>query len=87
VVAISTDRGSADKPARWFAENGIETLELYHDPRSEAARAALLLGQPTTLILDREGREIARYQGEADWAAPEAKALIEAVISETAAGG
>ena len=83
VVVISTDRGSPDKPKRWLAENGIETLEFHHDPRMEAARSAGLLGQPTTLILDREGREIARYQGEAEWDAPEAKALIAAVIAET----
>jgi thiol-disulfide isomerase/thioredoxin len=83
VVVISTDRGSRDKPARWLDENGIETLELYHDPRMAAARSAGLLGQPTTLILDRAGREIARYQGEAEWDSAEAKALIEAVIAET----
>jgi thiol-disulfide isomerase/thioredoxin len=83
VVVVSTDRGSPDKPRRWLDENGIETLEFRHDPRMAAARSAGLLGQPTTLILDREGREIARYQGEADWDSPEARALIEAVITAT----
>lgn len=83
VVAISTDRGSPDKPAAWLAENGVETLELYHDGRMAAARAAGLLGQPTTLILDRQGREIARYQGEAEWDGEAARALIEAAIAVT----
>jgi thiol-disulfide isomerase/thioredoxin len=83
VVVVSTDRGSPDKPTAWLAENGIETLELYHDARMQAARSAGLLGQPTTLILDRQGREIARYQGEAEWDSPEAMALIESVIAAT----
>jgi hypothetical protein len=41
-----------------------------------------VFGLPVTVILDREGREIARLTGEADWAAPEAKAMIAALIGE-----
>jgi thiol-disulfide isomerase/thioredoxin len=87
VLAISTDRGDIGKPTRWFAENGIEHLEVLHDPKMTLAREVALLGQPTTLILDRQGREIARYVGEAEWDSPEAKALIEGIIAETATGG
>lgn len=84
VVAISTDRGDIDKPRRWMAENGIAALKLYHDPRFRLAQAAGLIGQPTTLLLDRQGREIARYTGEAAWDGPAARALIDAVIAATA---
>lgn len=80
VVAISTDRGDAEKPRRWLAENGIEALGLYHDARLRLAQEAALLGQPTTLILDRQGREVARYTGEAHWDGPDAWAAISAVI-------
>ena len=87
VVAISTDRGSPDKPRGWLEANGIDALAFYHDPSNRAARAVNLLGQPTTLILDREGREIARFQGEADWASEDARALLETVIAETRPAG
>jgi thiol-disulfide isomerase/thioredoxin len=80
VLAISTDRGDPGKPARWFAENGIETLIMHHDPRMAMAREAAILGQPTTLILDRQGREVARYQGEAEWDSDDAWAVVQAVI-------
>jgi hypothetical protein len=40
---------------------------------------------PTTLILDRKGREIARLVGPADWASPEALAVIEAAIAAPSA--
>jgi thiol-disulfide isomerase/thioredoxin len=83
VVAISTDRGDIGKPRRWMAENGIETLALYHDNGLRTARAAAILGQPTTLILDREGREIARFQGDTEWDSPEALALLRAIVAET----
>jgi len=81
VLAISTDRGDAQKPTRWFAENGIETLTMHHDARMALAREAAILGQPTTLILDRQGREVARYQGEAEWDSADAWAVVEAVIA------
>ena len=35
---------------------------------------------PITIILDRQGREIARLQGEAKWDGPEAKAILRQVI-------
>ncbi len=87
VVAVSTDRGDPGKPARWLADNGIERLALFHDPRLRLAQASALLGQPTTLVIDRQGREIARFTGETEWDAPEAQALLRAVIAATAAGG
>jgi thiol-disulfide isomerase/thioredoxin len=87
VVAISTDRGDVAKPRDWLAANGIARLELYHDGRFRTAQAAGLLGQPTTLILDREGREIARFTGDAEWDSPDALAILRAIVEATAAGG
>ena len=36
-----------------------------------------VLGMPITILLDRQGREIARLQGEAKWDGPEAKAILK----------
>jgi hypothetical protein len=38
-------------------------------------------GLPVSVILDREGLEIARLTGDADWNGPEARALIAALIA------
>lgn len=38
-------------------------------------------GMPTTIIYDRDGREVARLAGGADWASDDALALIEAVLA------
>ncbi len=48
------------------------------------ARAAGAMGLPVTLILDREGREVARLTGDADWDSPEAKAFLTRLIELTA---
>ena len=62
----------------------MKNLPVYQDKRSEVARAAGAMGLPVTLILDRDGREIARLTGDADWDSPEAKALLARLIEMTA---
>jgi thiol-disulfide isomerase/thioredoxin len=81
VIAVSTDRGSPDKPRLWLEANAIANLPLYHDKALRLANGAGILGQPTTLILDRQGREIARLQGQAEWDAPEAQAILRAIAA------
>jgi thiol-disulfide isomerase/thioredoxin len=81
VVALSTDRGSADKPKKFLKELNITELAFFHDPKSQAARDTGLFGLPTTLLLDMQGREIGRLAGEAVWDAAEVKVFLEALIS------
>ncbi|MAK57301.1 MAG: hypothetical protein CML26_01860 [Rhizobiales bacterium] len=81
VVALSTDRGSADKPKKFLKELNITELAFFHDPKSQAARDTGLFGLPTTLLLDMQGREISRLAGEAVWDAAEVKVFLEALIS------
>lgn len=82
VVTIATGRNPPPAILAFFEEIGVDNLPLYRDPRQELARDMGVLGLPATLILDREGREIARLQGEANWADENALALIEVLLSE-----
>ena len=41
-----------------------------------------VLGLPVTLILNPEGMEIARMQGEADWSSESALAIITALLDD-----
>lgn len=91
VVALSTDRGGAPKVVDFFADTGnpdhrvIEHLDIYVDKTNKIAREMALLGLPVTLILDREGREIARLSGDAHWDTPEVVALVKRVVAMTEA--
>jgi hypothetical protein len=38
-----------------------------------------VLGLPITVILDRDGQEIARLQGDADWSSESAIAILTAL--------
>ncbi|MGE3529734.1 MAG: TlpA disulfide reductase family protein [Methyloceanibacter sp.] len=81
VVAVNIDKGGPDKAASFLKETGATHLPLYTDPTGKLFATLKAVGMPTTLILDRKGREIARLVGPADWASPEALAVIEAAIA------
>lgn len=63
-------------------------LTFHNDPSLElplqVATPGQPLGLPITLLYGPDGRELARLLGGADWASPEAKALIEAALAEQA---
>lgn len=62
-----------------------EPLPLYSDPKFQLPFELPGKGKmPQTVLLDRQGRIRAYFSGEADWASPEAKALIDALLAEPA---
>jgi thiol-disulfide isomerase/thioredoxin len=76
VVAVSTDRQGIKKSAPFYRRAGIKNLTLYNDTRGDLQDAFKAKSLPTTVLLDRDGREIGRMEGAANWDSPEAKALI-----------
>ena len=81
VVTIATGRNPRPAMESFFDEIGVESLPLHSDTSSALARDMGVLGLPVTVILDPQGREIARLQGDADWAGDEARAIIAAMLS------
>jgi thiol-disulfide isomerase/thioredoxin len=81
VVAVNIDRGGAEKAKSFLAETGATHLTLYTDPTGKLFSRLKAVGMPTTLLIDREGREIGRLVGPANWDSPEALALIKAAIA------
>jgi len=79
VLAVATGRNPPEAIARFYAEAEIATLPVLTDRGSGLARAMGVMGLPATILIDREGREVGRIVGEADWNAPEAHALIAAL--------
>lgn len=80
VVALSIDR-RMDVVHKFFAEVGIQKLAMYLDSSAKATRQLGAVGLPTTLLIDREGREIARLIGPAEWDSPDIAAFISCVIA------
>ncbi len=84
VVALSTDRGGIEKARKFLADTGVTALTLYQDTTGKAGQDLKAFGMPTTLLIDRAGREIGRLIGPAEWDSEDAKALIAAAVK---AGG
>ncbi|MGC6512102.1 MAG: TlpA family protein disulfide reductase [Parvibaculales bacterium] len=76
VLALSLDRGKPDYPLAFLADLGVEKLAFGHDPKSRSARALGAFGLPTTLVIDANGKEVARLLGEAEWHTEAVKAFI-----------
>ncbi len=87
VIPLSTDRGGVEQADRFLRDIQTRNLATMHDRDGQMARDAGVLGLPVTLILDREGREVARMIGDADWDSPEARALLNRLIALTRQGG
>lgn len=80
VLPLSSDRGGAAVVRRFYAKNDIQGLAVWLDPKGEAARAWGARGLPTTLIIDRQGREVARLEGAIDWASDESIATLRRLV-------
>ena len=62
-----------------------EPLPLYSDMKFQLPFELPGEGKmPQTVLLDRQGRIRASFSGEADWASPEARALVDALLAEPA---
>lgn len=86
VVPVSLDtRAKRDRAIKDLAELSQGRLGFYADPTAAVAfdsRAGE--GMPITIIYSRDGRELARYAGAANWNSPEAHALFEAALADGA---
>lgn len=80
VVALNIDK-TPEKPQKFVADNKISVLEFLRDPTAKAFAVVKSQGMPTTLLIDRQGREIGRLVGPAEWDGEAAKSLIKAAIA------
>jgi thiol-disulfide isomerase/thioredoxin len=85
VVALSIDRQGLPAVREFYAEVSLETLPIYVDQTGAAQRALNALGLPTTLLLDREGNEVGRLLGPAEWDSPEMVAFLRDYLERTSA--
>jgi thiol-disulfide isomerase/thioredoxin len=80
VLALSIDRKGIEAVKPFYLELGLGSLGIYLDQSGAAARVLDTVGVPTTLLIDREGREVGRKLGPAPWDEPDAVALVRRAI-------
>ncbi|QAX28608.1 TlpA family protein disulfide reductase [Leisingera sp. NJS204] len=81
VLTIATGRNSPAGIQKFFDENGISNLPRHQDPKQALAREMAVIGLPITVLLDRDGKEVARLLGDAEWNSDSAKEIVKAMIA------
>jgi thiol-disulfide isomerase/thioredoxin len=71
IVPISIDVSGAPSVQSFYERLGLKNLSIYVDPAKNVMDALAITGIPTTLLIGRDGREIGRMMGPAQWDAPE----------------
>lgn len=84
VVAVNIDTRDTEKPKAWLKEVNAGNLAYYADPKARIFQDLKIVGRafgmPTTLLIDKNGCEIATLAGPAEWASADAVAYIEAAL-------
>jgi len=86
VMPISLDRGGAFQVRKFYEKHGLNHLDIFLDPRANGMRMLAARGVPATVLIDRQGREVGRLEGPAEWDAPEVMKLIDHVRREPFSG-
>ena len=82
VVPVSIDRGGIDTIRKFYVEAAVQKLPLYVDRSGQVLRTLGALGLPTTLIIDRDGQELGRITGPAEWDSVEIVQFLRPLITE-----
>ena len=82
VVPVSIDLRGMPAVDDFYRELKIEHLPKYVDDTRESAKALGLMGIPATLALDRQGREVFRFEGPLDWNGPAVTARLDKLLNE-----
>jgi thiol-disulfide isomerase/thioredoxin len=80
VVAVSVDKTGIEGAKKFLDQIKVEKLGVYADPNIRLGSALKAIGMPSTVLIDRESREIGRLVGPAEWDSDEAKQLIKAAL-------
>jgi thiol-disulfide isomerase/thioredoxin len=81
VLPVSVDRAKDVPDAKNFIDVN-EPLPLFNDPAFALPGKLKLRGMPSTVIYDRQGREVARFEGETNWNTAETWALVDALLRQ-----
>lgn len=80
VVLVAVGRNPTPAIKKFFTKAKIENLQTWRDPTQQLAGLMGVFGLPVTVLLNPDGLEIARMQGDADWHSPDAVEFLKRVL-------
>jgi thiol-disulfide isomerase/thioredoxin len=82
VIALSIDREGLPAVEAFFRKTGIRHLQVYVDPGNNTSAIFAVSAIPTTLLIDRAGRELARTSGSRNWDDPRMIDFLERYLEQ-----
>lgn len=82
VVALAIDKTGVEGARKFLSDIKVQKLAVYADPTAKEGTKLRVIGMPTTILIDKEGREVGRLIGPAHWDSADAKRLIEAQMKQ-----
>ena len=82
VLTIATGRNPEPAMKAFFREIRVNNLPMHKDPKQRLARAMGVFGLPVTVVIDKNGQEVGRLQGDADWNSSSAKTIIKFLMAQ-----
>ncbi|MGI9568806.1 MAG: TlpA family protein disulfide reductase, partial [Desulfobulbia bacterium] len=83
VVALSVDRKGLAASRKFLESIDAKALALYVDESAEAIQQLQAIGLPVTILIGKDGKEVGRLTGPAEWDSPDAQKLIKSVLGKS----
>lgn len=80
VIAISEDFTGMPTVEKFYLDNKIRNLEPYIDDRNQLMGAFHVKAMPTTIFIDKSGKEVARVQGEVNWGVKKVREFVKSLL-------
>jgi thiol-disulfide isomerase/thioredoxin len=77
IIAISEDFKGAEEIRAFYKTNELTNLGIYMDKKNALFKELGIVGLPTTIIIDSEGKEVARAMGYIDWENSDLRSFID----------
>jgi len=67
IYPINLEKPNKEKTKNFFKNLGIKNLNIYFDPEFNLVKSFNMRGVPTSILIDKKGKEFARVIGEIDF--------------------
>ena len=71
IFAVNMEKPNNMKVDKFFKDIGVKDLKTYYDPELRLAKGFKLRGLPTSILINKEGKEFGKVIGEIDFASDE----------------
>lgn len=82
VLAVSEDREGLPVAKKFHEANKLQSLAVMTDPKGALLRGFKGQGLPTTVLIDKQGREVGRVTGAAEWDTPETVGFLKKCLGK-----